>query len=131
MQHNTLLSIQTILIGILDLIVLIEDNSGWNQSSDQGIVTFFWCDPSVSILDLVSHTRLLHGQPRQPFELNYFPLLNKMIVLSNKKRNLRIYSSVFFKYFPKKTKYLADPVFISVLIPLDFYFTPLIVWISN
>ena len=101
MQHNTLLSIQTILIGILDLIVLIEDNSGWNQSSDQGIVTFFWCDPSVSILDLVSHTRLLHGQPRQPFELNYFPLLNERIVLSNKKRNLRKYSLVFLSILQK------------------------------
>ena len=47
--------------------------------------------------------RLLHGQPRQPFEWNYFPLLTGRIVLSNKKRNLRRYSVVcFFKDFPKK-----------------------------
>ena len=42
------------------------------------------------------------GQPRQPFECNYFPLLSGRIVLSNKKRNFRKYSAVFFKHFPKK-----------------------------
>ena len=46
--------------------------------------------------------RLLHGQPTQPFKRNYFPLLNERIVLSNKKRNLRKYSVVFLKHFPKK-----------------------------
>ena len=45
---------------------------------------------------------LLHGQLRQPFEWNYFLLLTGRIVLSNKKRNLRKYSEVFFKHFPKK-----------------------------
>ena len=47
---------------------------------------------------------------RQPFEWNYFPLVNERIVLSSKKRNLGKYSVVFFlKHFPKK-RYLADPV---------------------
>ena len=41
--------------------------------------------------------RLLHGH-----EWNYFPLLTGRIVLSNKKRNLRKYSVVFFKAFSKK-----------------------------
>ena len=36
--------------------------------------------------------RLLHAQPRQPFEWNYIPLLTGRIILSNKKRNLRKYS---------------------------------------
>ena len=31
-------------------------------------------------------------------------------MLSNKKRNLRKYSVVFFKGFSKKKSYLADPV---------------------
>ena len=53
--------------------------------------------------------RLLHGQPKQPFEWNYFPLLNGSIVLSNKKRNLRKYSVVFFlSIFKKKKRFLAD-----------------------
>ena len=39
---------------------------------------------------------------REPFEWNYFPLLNGRIVLSNKKWNLRIYSVVFLKHFKKK-----------------------------
>ena len=47
---------------------------------------------------------LLHGQPRQPFVWNYFPLLTGKIVLSNKKRNLRKYSVFFLKHFPKKKK---------------------------
>ena len=47
--------------------------------------------------------RLPHGQLRQPFEWNYFPLLTERIELSNKKINLRIYSVVFFlNHFPKK-----------------------------
>ena len=47
--------------------------------------------------------RLLHGQPRQPFEWTYFPLLTGRIVLSNKKRNLRKYSVVLFlRIFKKK-----------------------------
>ena len=33
---------------------------------------------------------------------NYFPLLTERIVLSNKKKNLRKYSVVFFKAFSKK-----------------------------
>ena len=49
--------------------------------------------------------RLLHGQPSQPFEWNYFPLLTGRIVLSNKKRNLIKYSVVFFKHFPKKKSF--------------------------
>ena len=49
--------------------------------------------------------RLLHGQPSQLFELNYILLLTGRIVLSNKKRNLKKYSVVFFlKQFPKKKK---------------------------
>ena len=46
--------------------------------------------------------RLLHSQLRQQFERNYFPLLTGRIVLSNKKRNLRKYSVVFLRHFPKK-----------------------------
>ena len=53
--------------------------------------------------------RLLHGQPREPLPWNYFPLLTGRIVLANKKRNLRKYSIVLFKAFPKKG-YLAEPV---------------------
>ena len=41
--------------------------------------------------------RLLHGQPRQPFELNYFPLLNGRIVLSNKRQKFEKIFSSFFK----------------------------------
>ena len=32
--------------------------------------------------------RLLHGQSRQPFEWNYYPLLTGRIVLSNKKKEI-------------------------------------------
>ena len=39
---------------------------------------------------------LKNWQPRQPFEWYDFPLLTGKIVLSNKKRNLRKYSVVFF-----------------------------------
>ena len=47
--------------------------------------------------------RVGYCQPRQPFECNCFPLLTGRIVLTNKKRNLRKYSVVFFlKHFPKK-----------------------------
>ena len=45
--------------------------------------------------------RLLHCQPRQTFEWNYFPLLCWRIVLSSKNRNLSKYSVVFFKAFSK------------------------------
>ena len=47
-----------------------------------------------------------------PFEWNYFALLTgKIVLLNKKKRNLRKYSAVFFlKNFPKKKRYLADPV---------------------
>ena len=41
--------------------------------------------------------RLLHGQSRQLFEWNYFPLLTRSIVLSNKQRSLREYLSIFQK----------------------------------
>ena len=58
--------------------------------------------------------RLLHGQPKQPFELNYFPLLTGILILSNKKRNLRKYSVVFLKHFPKKKRYLANPVYVRM-----------------
>ena len=53
----------------------------------------------------------MHGQPRQPFEWSYFPLLTARIVLSNKTRNLRKYSVVFFKAFSKRKRYLEDPIF--------------------
>ena len=47
--------------------------------------------------------RLLQGQSRQPFKWNYFPLLTRRIVLSNKIRNLRKYSVGFLlNHFPKK-----------------------------
>ena len=51
--------------------------------------------------------RLLHGQPRQPFEWNYFLLLR--MVLTNKKRNLRKYSVVFFKSIFQKKKLFGKP----------------------
>ena len=50
-----------------------------------------------NVLKIGPSCRLLHGQPRQPFDWNYFPLLTGRIVLSNKKRNLRQYSEVFSK----------------------------------
>ena len=46
--------------------------------------------------------RLLHGQPRQPFEWKYFSLLTEMIVLSNKKKKFEKIFSSFFKHFPKR-----------------------------
>ena len=47
--------------------------------------------------------RLLHGQPKKPFEWNCFPLLTGRIVLSKQKKNFKkIFSSFFFKHFPKK-----------------------------
>ena len=61
---------------------------------------------SLSLSLVETSCRLLHGQPKQPFVWNYFPLLTGRIVLSNKKRNLNIYSVVFFKHFQKK--YLAN-----------------------
>ena len=51
---------------------------------------------------LKNWTDRVHGQPSQPFEWNYLPLLTERIVLSNKKRNLRKYSVVFFKAFSIK-----------------------------
>ena len=51
---------------------------------------------------------LKNGQPRQPFEWNYFTLLTGRIVLSNKKRNLRKYSVFFFIHFPIK-KVFCEP----------------------
>ena len=63
---------------------------------------------------------LLHGQPRQPFEWNYFPLLTGRIILSNKKSNLRKYSVFFFKHFPKKKMVLGGPCISSVKFKLDF-----------
>ena len=67
--------------------------------------------------------RLLHGQPRQPFEWNYFPLLNGRIVLSYKKRNLRKYSVAFFlKHFPKKWN-LANPIeLFEIKIVIQFWY---------
>ena len=55
--------------------------------------------------------RLLYGQPRQPFEWNYFPLLTGRIVLSNEKKVIweNIQCS-FFKAFSKK-RYLADHIY--------------------
>ena len=50
----------------------------------------------------------------------------EMIVLSNKKRNLRKYSVVFFKAFSKQKSYLADPVhryLYGCFIVLRFYNT--------
>ena len=62
-----------------------------------------------TIDNVLKNCRLLHGQPRQPFEWNYFPLLTRRIVLSNTKWNLRKYSAFFLKHFPRK-KYLWDPI---------------------
>ena len=60
-------------------------------------------------------SRLLHGQPRHLFERNYFPLLTKRIVLSNKKKFEKIFSRFFWRHFQKK-KYSADPFdIVSVL----------------
>ena len=58
--------------------------------------------------------RLLHGQPRQPFEWIYFPLLSGRIVLSNKKWNFRKYSVFFLKQFPKKKKLFGGPCISAV-----------------
>ena len=44
--------------------------------------------------------RLLHGQPRQPFEWNYFPLLTGRIVLWEIFE--KIFCNFFFKAFSKK-----------------------------
>ena len=55
-------------------------------------------------------SRLLHDQPRQQFEWNYFLLLTLKIVLSNKKIRENI-QKFFFKAFSKKKKsYLANSV---------------------
>ena len=52
--------------------------------------------------------RLLHGQPRQLFEWNYFPWLTGRIVLLIKKIKFeKIFSSFCLKHFPS---YLANPV---------------------
>ena len=59
---------------------------------------------------MVRSCRLLHSQRRQPFEWNCFPLLTGRIVLSNKNRNLRKHSVVFFKAFSRKIRYLANPI---------------------
>ena len=46
---------------------------------------------------------LLHGQLRQPFECNYFPLLIGNIVLLNEKKKFeKIFRSFFLKHFQKK-----------------------------
>ena len=63
------------------------------------------------------------GLPRQPFQWNYFLLLTGRIVLSNKKRNLRKYSVIFLKHFPKKN--LVDLYLISI----RFQYT--VVFITN
>ena len=61
-----------------------------------------WPPRSCNLTSLDRSCRLLHGQPRQPFEWNYFILLTGRIVLSNRKRNLRKYSVVFLSSFQKK-----------------------------
>ena len=48
------------------------------------------------------------GQPRQPFEWNYFPLLTERIVLSNKKKKFEKIFRSFFKAFSNKKRYLVD-----------------------
>ena len=71
--------------------------------------------------------RLLHGQPRQPFEWKYFPLLTGRIVLSNKKRNLRKYSVVVLKAFSKKKVFggVCTHFLICCLKGKQFYFANL------
>ena len=61
------------------------------------------CPESIMCLKLDQSCRLLHGHGRGS-HLNeiIFPILTRRIVLSNKKRNLRKYSVVFFKAFSKK-----------------------------
>ena len=59
--------------------------------------------------------RLLHGQLRQPFEGNYFPSLTGRIVLSNKIKNWRKYSAVYFKAFPTKKRYLSSPLLMKMI----------------
>ena len=63
--------------------------------------------------------RLLHGQPRQPFEWNYFPFLTGSIVLSNKKKKFEKIFRSFFKHFPKKKRYFADPAFSDIVKELE------------
>ena len=46
--------------------------------------------------------RLLHGQPKQPFEWNYFPLLTRRIVLSNKERSFEKIFISFLSISQKK-----------------------------
>ena len=71
---------------------------------------------AIGEIQLQTIDNVLHGQPRQPFEWNYFPLLTGRIVLSNKKkRNLRKYSVVSFKAFSPKKSYLANPIYLLIL----------------
>ena len=46
---------------------------------------------------------------------NYFPLLTRTIVLSNKKEISENIQLFFLKHFPKK-RYLADPVYAIIII---------------
>ena len=81
-----------------DCIVSLRADVVWPpRSCDLTPLDYYWC-------------RLLYGQPRQPFEWNYFPLLTGRIVLSNKKKKFeKIFSRFFLKHFPKK-KLLGGPV---------------------
>ena len=67
------------------------------------------------------------ASPGQPFEWNYFPLLTGRIVLSNKKRNFKKYSVVWFEHFPKKKiyggPYAKSPT--TSKVPLNFVMSSL------
>ena len=49
--------------------------------------------------------RLLYGQPSQPFEWNYFPLLIGRIVILNKKKEFKKIFSSFLGIFQKRKVY--------------------------
>ena len=67
--------------------------------------TAFQTEFSQSCVNTHCSCRLLHCRPSQSFEWNYFPLLIERIVLSNKIRNFRKYSVVFFvSIFQKKVQ---------------------------
>ena len=119
---------------------LLKGNRRWNY-----FLILFWCltwgsNPGFSS-NRPTHYLLDHGD----FKVSLcgakclLPLLSKMFEkillksvisteINKKKRNLRKYSVVFLKHFPKKERYLADPVlsnefsvqkFSKVLMDLD------------
>ena len=65
--------------------------------------------------------RLLHGQPRQPFEWNYFSLLTGRIVHWNKKKEIwENIQKFLLKHFLKKM-YLADPLAVYTVLSMVLF----------